>query len=58
MAEQMKTLRNESTDAGREMWQKVDRAASQLPEWVRLRVEEKLASFAQSESLKPEPQLD
>lgn len=32
-------LRNESTEAGREMWRAVDRAASRAPEWIRQKVE-------------------
>lgn len=55
MPEHQKTLRDESTDAGREIWQKVDRAASQLPDWLRLRVEEKVASLNRSKPDRPHP---
>ena len=30
----MTPLRNEKTEAGKEMWRKVDQAASRAPQWV------------------------
>ncbi len=31
----MATLRNEETQAGKDMWRKVDEAANRAPQWVR-----------------------
>lgn len=31
----MATIRNEKTEAGREMWKKIDEAADRAPQWVR-----------------------
>ena len=31
----MATLRNEETEAGKDMWRKVDEAANRAPQWVR-----------------------
>ncbi|HVH69018.1 MAG TPA: hypothetical protein VM716_14210 [Gemmatimonadales bacterium] len=34
------TLRNDSTDDGKKIWEEVDRAAAKAPEWVKARLKE------------------
>lgn len=40
MKDRQHILRDESTEKGRSIWRKVDRAAARAPEWLRVRVDQ------------------
>lgn len=48
----VRTLRNESTEFGRQVWKAVDRAANAAPEWMKAHVRE----FLQRTGAIPETQ--
>lgn len=49
----VRTLRNESTEFGREVWRAVDKAANAAPEWMKAHVRE----FLQTTGAIPETQV-
>lgn len=60
MKDSRRTLRDESSPKGREIWRAVDKAAAKAPEWLRKRVEavplktERVGAFRSEASGKPE----
>jgi len=45
-----RTLRNDSTDDGKKIWEEVDRAAAKAPEWVKARLKESESQSDETES--------
>jgi hypothetical protein len=50
MTDEKRTLRNESTPKGREIWKAVDKAAARAPEWMKKRLDAELLEKRESTS--------
>jgi len=51
MTDERRTLRNESTPKGREIWKAVDKAAARAPEWIKKRLDAELLKERESTSV-------
>jgi len=50
MKDEKRTLRDESTPKGREIWKAVDRAAARAPEWMKKRLDAEFLKERESTS--------